>query len=200
MARPTLIAAARRHAPDPRRARRRGRWRPHLGAVHDDHEDRRCGRHPGPDLRTGVSRCGHRPLHLQRERGSRGTGPHRAPLAGPHRGRHPFPPRDGAGCAGGGRPGPAAQPWEPAQSGRDQRGRPGGQGPGRSHPHRGQRRVASPRSLQALRGSDTRGSRRIGADGAGLLRRGRLRRRQDLGEGLLGAPHDRGLPAGVRDL
>ena len=36
--------------------------------------------------------------------------------------------------------------------------------------------------------------------GARLLRRGRLRRRQDLGEGLVGPAHDRRLPPGLGDL
>ena len=45
---------------------------------------------------------------------------------GPDRRRHPLPPRDGAGRPGGRRAGPAAQPGQPAQGGRDQAG--GGRG------------------------------------------------------------------------
>ena len=43
--------------------------------------------------------------------------------------RHPLPRRDGAGRPRGRRPGPAAQPGQPAQGGRDQAGRRRGQGP-----------------------------------------------------------------------
>ena len=70
---------------------------------------------------------------------------------------------------------------------RDQAGGRRGQGPGRAHPHRGERRLAPPRPLQALRRGHARGPGRVGPHGAGLLRRGGLRRRQDLGEGLVGA-------------
>jgi len=56
------------------------------------------------------------------------------------------------------------------------------------------------RPVQALRRGNARGARRVGPHGARLLRRGRLHRRQDLGQGVLGGPHDRRLPPGVGDL
>ena len=71
------------------------------GAVDDDHQDRRRRRHAGPDLRPAGRRRRHRALHVQRAGGGRGPGPHRAPLAGADRRRHPLPRRDGPGRARG---------------------------------------------------------------------------------------------------
>ena len=66
-------------------------------------------------------------------------------------------------------------------------------------PHRGQRRLARPgRSTRSTAAGHARGHGRVGPAGAGLLRRGRLRRRQDLGEGVQRAADDRGLPAARR--
>ena len=78
-------------------------------------------------------------------------GADRPPLPGADRRRHPLPPRDGPGRAGGRRAGSAPQPGEPAQGGRDQAGGRRGPGPGRAHPHRGQCRVAAPRHLRQVR-------------------------------------------------
>ena len=134
------------------------------------------------------------------ERGGRGAGPDRAPLAGAHRGRHPLPPRDGFRRPRGRCPGAAPQPRQPAQGDRDQGDRRRGQGPRGAHPHRGERRVAPPRPLPPPWRGHPRGPGRVGPDGAGLLRGGRLLRREDLGQGLLGGPHGRRLPTGRRDL
>src|ERR1700676_2215689 len=86
----------------------------------------------------------------------------------------------------------------PAHGAGDQAGGGRGQGPWRAHPHRGQRRLPPPRSVQALRRRHAGGPGAVGPDGVGLLRRGGLRRREDLGEGLVGPPDDRVLPAGLR--
>ncbi len=155
---------------------------------------------PRPDLRAGRGRRRPGAVHLQRGGGRRGAGPDRPPLAGADHRRHPLPPRDGPGRPRGRGPGPAAQPGQPAQGARDQAGGRRGQGPGRAHPDRGQRRLPPPRPLQAVRRGHPRGPGRVGPDGAGLLRRGRLRRREDLGQGVVGAPDDRVVPAGLGDL
>ena len=55
---------------------------------------------------------------------------------------------------------------------------------GVSDPHRRERRLARPRALREARRGHARGDGRVGAAGARLLRRGRLRRREDLGQGL----------------
>ena len=65
-------------------------------------------------------------------------------------------------------------------------------------PHRGQRRLASTRPLREARRPHRRGHGRVGPAGAGLLRRGRLRRREDLGQGVERAADDRGLPPARR--
>ena len=189
------------HPPDPRGRRGRRRRRPDHGAVDDHHQDGRRRGHPRPDLRPGRGRCRHRALHLQRGGGRRGPGPHRAPLAGADHRRHPLPPRDGAGRPGGRRPGPAAQSRATcARRPRSSRWPP--EAKDRGVPIRIGVNAGSlaPRALQALRRGHARGPGRVGPDGAGLLRRGRLRRRQDLGQGLVGPAHDRGLPAGLGDL
>ena len=49
-------------------------------------------------------------------------------------------------------------------------------------------------------GCDARGARRVRAHRARLLRRGGLRRREDLGEGVVGPAHDRGVPARLGDV
>ena len=83
--------------------------------------------------------------------------------------------------------------------------------PSTSRPWRERRRTAAcrsasastaarstPTSTRSTAADHARGHGRVGAAGDGLLRRGRLRRRQDLGEGVERAPHDRGLPAARR--
>ena len=55
----------------------------HLGAVDDDDQDRRRGRHPGPGLCAGRSRGGHRPHHLQRGGGGPGPGRDRSQVTSP---------------------------------------------------------------------------------------------------------------------
>ena len=127
-----------------------------------------------------------------------GPGPHRAPLAGADRRRHPPPVQDGAGRARGRCPLPAPQPGQhpPARAHQARRRRvPRPRGP---DPHRRQRRIARSRPLREVRRGHPRGHGRVGQAGAGLLRRGRLRRRQDLGQGVVGAADDRGVPAAVR--
>ena len=79
----------------------RGRRGAGVGAVDDDHQDRRRRRHPGPDLRPARRGRRHRALHLQRTGGRRGAGPDRAPLAGADHRRHPLPRGDGVGRPGG---------------------------------------------------------------------------------------------------
>ncbi len=149
-----------------------------------------------------LAAAGRRPraLHLQRGGGGRGPGPHRAPLAGAHHRRHPLPPRDGPRRPGGGRAGPPPQPRQPPQGGRDQGG-------GRPRPRTGACPSGSGStpdrctpSSTAVRRGHPRGAGRVGPHGAGVLRRGRVRRRQDLGQGVVGAAHDRVLPAGLGDL
>ena len=68
------------------------------------------------DLRAGRRRRRHRALHVQRDRGGRGPGPDRAPLAGADRRRHPPPVQDGARRARGRRALPAAQPRQHPQA------------------------------------------------------------------------------------
>ena len=132
-------------------------------------------------------------------RGGRGPGPDRAPLAGADRRRHPPPVPDGARRARGRRALPAPQPGQHPQARAHQAGGAGGQGPGRPDPHRRQRRLARPDALrEARRPGHARGDGRVGAAGAGLLRRGRLRRREDLGQGVERAADDRGLPPAGR--
>ena len=72
--------------------------------------------------------------------------------------------------------------------------------PRSTDPHRRQRRLSPPSALRALRGGDAGGPRRVGADGAGVFRGGGFRRRQDLGQGVERPPHDRCVPACVRDV
>ena len=127
----------------PRRGRPRRRRRTGVGAVDDDHEDGGRRRHAGADLRPGRRRCRHRALHLQRRGGRRGAGPHRAPLAGAARRRHPLPVQAGAGGPRGRRPLPAAQPRQHPQARPHPGRRHRGQGPQRARPHRRERRARS---------------------------------------------------------
>ena len=186
--------------PSPSHASRRGRGRrADLGAVDDDHQDGRRRRNARADLRAACRRRGHRAMHVQRDRSGRGTGAHRAPLAGADRRRHPPPVQDGARRARRGRALPAAEPGQHPPARAHQARRAGMQGPGRADPHRRQRRLARSRALQeARRTGHARGHGRVRADRARLLRRGRLRRREDLGQGFVGAADDRGLPPTVR--
>ncbi len=78
--------------------------------------------------------------HLQRRRRGRGSGPDRAPLARADRRRHPLPVPPGPRRARRRRALSAAQPGQHPQARPHQDRRRGGQGPGRPHPHRGERR------------------------------------------------------------
>ena len=69
--------------------------------------------------------------------------------------------------------------------------------PAGADPHRRQRRLARPRPVREARRPHARGDGRVGAAGDRLLRRGRLRPHQDLGEGVERAVDGRGLPAAV---
>ena len=148
------------------------------------------------DLRAGRRRRRHRALHLQRDRGGRGPGPHRAPLAGADRRRHPPPVpawrsrRSRPACtACGSTPATSASPSTSRPWPRECKDR------GVPDPHRRQRRLARPRrSTRSTAAGHPRGDGRVGPAGARLLRRGRLRRRQDLGQGVERAADDRGLP------
>ena len=69
--------------------------------------------------------------------------------------------------------------------------------PAGADPHRCQRWVARPGVVRALRRGHPGGDGRLGAAGDGVLRRGRLRPRQDLGQGIERAADGRGLPPAV---
>ena len=118
---------------------------------------------------------------------------------GPDHRRHPPPVPDGAGGARSGGSGASPQPGQHPQARPHQGGGVGGEGPGRAHPHRRQRRLARPGAVRTLRRpGDARGDGRIRDAGARLLRRGRVRPREDLGEGVERAAHDRGVPSAGR--
>ena len=117
---------------------------------------------------------------------------------GPDHRRHPLPVPPRARGDGGRGAGAAAQPGQHPQARAHQGGRRGGARPRDPDPHRGERGEPRPRPLRAPRRCDARGARRVGAEGARLLPRSRLRRREDLGEGVERAADDRGVPDAVR--
>ena len=84
--------------------------------VDDHHQDGRRRGHPPADLRPRRRRLRHRPLHVQRDRGGRGPGPDRAPLAAAGRRRHPLPVQAGPGRARSRRPPAAPQPGQHPQA------------------------------------------------------------------------------------
>ena len=135
------------------------------------------------------------------QRGGSGRGPRadRAPFAGADRRRHPLPVqararRDGSRCAG-----VAPQSRQHPQARAHQAGR--GRGQGARHPdsHRCERGLARPRDGRAARRHHAGGARRVGDARARPVPRGRLRRREDLGEGVERAVDDRRVPAAVGD-
>ena len=144
-------------------------------------------------------RLRHRAVHVQRGSGGRGTGAHRAALAGAADRRHPLPVQARARGDGSRRAGPAAQSRQHPQARPDQDRRQRGKGPRSADPHRRERREPRPRHRRAVRRRHSRSARRVGAAGARLLRRGRLRRREDLGEVVERAGDDRRVPAAVGD-
>ena len=70
---------------------------------------------------------------------------------------------------------------------------------GISDPHRRERRLARSRDGRAARRHHARGARRVGDARARPVPRGRLRRREDLGEGVERAADDRRVPLAVGD-
>jgi len=98
-----------------------------------------------------------------------------------HRGRHPLPPRDGPRRPRGRRAGPAAQPRNLRKEHEIKQVRRGAR-PRRAHPHRVNAGSLHPDCSSASAGQRPRRSSSR-PHGARLLRRGRLHRRQDLGQG-----------------
>ena len=74
-----------------------------------------------------------------------------------------------------------------------------GEGPRAADPHRRQRGQPRPRHRRAVRRRHPRSARRVGAARARVLRRGRLRGLQDLGEGEQRRHDDRRVPPALRD-
>ena len=130
--------------------------------------------------------------------GGRGAGPDRAPLAGADHRRHPPPVPHGARRARGRRARPAPQPRQHPQA-RAHQGR-GQRGTDRGVPIRIGVNGGSldPALYEKYGGITPEAMVESAQHGAGLLRRGRLRRRQDLGEGVERAADGRGLPPARR--
>ena len=101
--------------------------------------------------------------------------------------------RDGSGRAGA-----APQPRQHPQARAHQARRARSEGPRAPDPHRRQRRFARSRDGRAARRHHARGARRVGDARARPVPRGRLRRREDLGEGVERAADDRRVPAARR--
>ena len=93
--------------------------------------------------------------------------------------------------------GSAAQPGQHPPARAHQGGGVRGPRPAGADPHRRQRRLARPGAVRALRRRHAGGDGRLGDAGDGVLRRGRLRPRQDLGQGVERAADGRGLPAAL---
>ena len=142
--------------------------------------------------------CRHRALHVQRGGGGRGAGADRAPLAGADRRRHPLPVQARARRDGGRRAGAAPQPRQHPQARAHQGRRPRGAGPRAADPHRRERGQPRPRDRRAHGGATPEALVASARARARLLPRGRLRRREDLGEGVERAGDDRLLPAARR--
>ena len=155
-------------------------------AVDDDHQDRRRRRHAGPDLRAGRRRaptsCAAPATSARRPRAWPSIVPrspvpiiadihnqYRMALAALEAGVHCLRLN----------PGNITQPRAHQDRG------PRVQGPRRADPHRCQRRLARPGAVREVRRhGHARGDGRVGPVRARLLRRGRLRRREDLGQGV----------------
>ena len=175
------------------------RRRPGVDPVDDHHEDRRRRRHARPDLRARRGRLRHRALHVQRGRSGRGARADRAPLAGADRRRHPFPAQARARRARSRRAGAAPESGQHPQARAHQARRHRGQGARRADPHRCERGFARSRDGRTPRRHHRRGDGRVGDARARPVPRGRLRRREDLGEGVERAADDRRVPVAVGD-
>ena len=172
---------------------------PRLGAVDDDDEDRRRRRHARADLRAGRRGLRHRALHVQRGRSGRRARADRAAFAGADRRRHPLPAQARARRDGSGRAGVAAQPRQHPQGRPHQARRGRSEGPRHPDPHRCERGFARSRDGRTARRDHTRSARRVGDARARPVPRGRLRRREDLGEGVERSADDRLVPLAVGD-
>ena len=180
--------------------RRRGWRRPGLGPVDDHDEDRGRRRHARPDLRArrrpAATSCAAPATRRRRPRGSRRSSRARRCRSSP---------------TSTSSTGSRSRRWKPGVQGL--RLNPGNIRKGehiklvareakdRGLPIRigvngGQPR---PGHLRAVRRRDARGARRVGAARARVLRRGRLRGLQDLGEGEQRPDDDRRVPAALRD-
>jgi hypothetical protein len=176
------------------------RWAvtPGLGAVDDHHQDGRRRGHAAADLRPRGAGCDIVRCTCNEPRRPRGW-----PRSCPGRRCRSSPtsttstrwrwPRSRPACT-------ACGSTRATSAARAHQARRREAGPRRADPHRGERRVARPREAvrEVRRQGHARGHGRVGADGARLLRRGRLRQREDLGEGVQRAADDRGLPPAVR--
>ena len=171
-----------------------------LGAVDDDHQDRRRRRHARADLRARGRRlptsCAARATKRKPRIGLAQIVP-RSPVpivADIHFQYKLALARDGSRRAGA-----AAQPGQHPQTRAHQARRARGQGPRAADPHRRERGFARPRDGRAARRHHARGARRVGDARARPVPRGRLRRREDLGEGIERPVDDRRVPAARRD-
>ena len=123
----------------------------------------------------------------------------RAALAGADRRRHPLPVQARARRDRSGRAGVAPQPGQHPQARAHQARRARSQGPRPADPHRCQRRFARSRDGRAVRRHHARGARRVGDARARSVPRGRLRQREDRGEGVERAADDRLVPPALAD-
>ncbi len=187
------------HPADPRRERPGRRRRAGLGAVDDDHQDRRRRRHAGPDLLARRGGCDIVRCTCNEEAAAEGLAQivPRSPvplIADIHFQYKLALAAMEAGVQGLRlNPGNIRKPEHIKAVAREAKDR------GLPDPHRRERRVARSRHRRAVRRRHPGGAGRLGAARARVLRRGRLRRREDLGEVVERAGDDRLLPAAVGD-
>ena len=196
------LSFPRTQADPPGHGRRRAgrRWRADLGAVDDDHQDRRRRRHArsrstrSPPPGADIVRCTCN--DTEAAEGLAQIVP-RSPVPIVADIHHQYKMALAALEAGVHclrlNPGNIRKP-EHIKAGRQR-----GQGPRRADPHRRQRRLARPDAATRSTAAVTPEAMVESAlQEIGLLRRGRLRPHQDLGQGVERAADDRGLPAAVR--